>query len=234
MFCSHRSLAILAVLAIAGCESTPKRELALDLIEVEGAQLRTDTVGEGQFTDTATFVLVDARNKAAEGAYVTLAGELIDASGAAVGSLVPQSLWIPGQESRTFALVDSERKARPTTKSARAKVRGAIVLPPPLARIEELHSFDDHGQLVVQAYLVNDSNRDGQIMVIGSFHDAGGRPMTRPFDVVKIKAAQHPATPGRCPSSDSDKLPLVSKCSVQFIGPKGAVRGTMFVGETVY
>ena len=226
------SLAALAVLAI-GCERTPKRELALDRIEVQGAHLRTDTVGEGQYIDTATFVLVDAKNTAAEGAYITLAGELIDASGAAVGSLVPQSLWIPSQESRTFALVDSERKARPTTKSARAKVRGATVLPPPLARIEELHSFDDHGQLVVQAYLVNDSNRDGQIMVIGSFHDASGRPMTRPFDVVKIKGA-HPGEPGRCPSSDSDKLPMASKCSVQFIGPKGAVRGTIFVGDTVY
>lgn len=227
------ALAIVAAFAIA-CKSTPKRELDLALIEVQGAHMRTDTVGDGQFTDTATFVLVDAKNTAAEGAYVTLAGELVDAGGAVVGTLVTQSLWIPAGEVRTFALVDTERKPRPTAKSARAKVRGASVFPAPLARIEELHTFDDHGKLVLQAYLVNDADRDGKIVVIGAFHDASGRPITRPFNVVKIGAKQDPATPGNCPDADEDNLPMVSKCPIRFIGPPGATRGMIFVGDTVY
>jgi hypothetical protein len=227
---------ILFVLAVLGaCERTPKRELDLDLIHVPGpARMRTDTVGEGKFAGTATFVLVDAENAASEGAYVTLGGELIDATGANVGTLNLMSLWIPAHESRTFALVDAERKPRPDTTSARVKVRGATVpKSPPTARIEELHSFDDHGQVVVQGYLVNDANREGQIMVVGAFYDASNRPIARPFTVVKIGASQ-PGVPGRCPDVGEDKVPLVSRCSVQFVGPAGAKRGTIFVADTVY
>jgi hypothetical protein len=227
--------ALLVLLALAGCgKSEPKRELDLEQIEVLGATMRTDTVGGGEFTDTATFVLVDAKNRASEGAYVTLGGELVDASNQKLGDLIVQSLWIPAGEIRTFALVDTERKSRPTATKARAKVRGASVFPPPLARIEELVTHDDHGQLVVAAYLVNDAPGDGTVMVVAVFHDAAGRPLTRPFNVVKIAGKQVPATPGNCPDAAEDRNPLVSKCPIQFIGPKGAVRGTIFVGETFY
>ncbi len=235
-----RSLLVLLALAACG-KSEPKRDLDLDLIEVLGANMRTDTVGGGEFTDTATFVLVDAKNRATEGAYVTLGGELVDDGGAKVGDLMIQSLWIPAGETRTYALVDTERKARPTATRARAKVRGASVFPPPLARIEEIHTFDDHGQLVIQAYLVNDAPGDGTVMVVGVFHDAGGRPLTRPFNVVKIggKPAATPGAittvvPGNCPDAGENRLPLTSKCPIQFVGPPGAKRGTMFVGDTVY
>jgi hypothetical protein len=144
------------------------------------------------------------------------------------------SLWIPAGETRTYALVDTERKPRPTAKTARAKVRGASLFPPPLARIEDLNVIDDHGQLVVQAYLVNDAPGDGVIMVVAAFHDDRGRPLTRPFNVVKIKGKQDPATPGDCRDASVDRYPEYSKCPIQFVGPAGAKKATMFVADTVY
>jgi hypothetical protein len=226
-------LLLLLLFGAIACERTPKQELDLDLVKVEAAQLRTDTVGAGEFTDNATFVLVDARNTAREGAYITLAGELKDEAGAVVGQLAPQSLWIPASEVRTFALVDSERKARPTAKTARAIVRGAVVLPPPLVHVEDVHTFDDHGQLVMKAWLVNEADRDGQAVVIATFYE-GDRLLRRPFTVLKIAGKQDPATPGTCPDLGDDKVPLASKCGIQFIGPPGATRGMIFVGDIQY
>lgn len=215
------ALAALAAVALAGLgggcrRAAPARNLDLDLVRISGdARMRTDRVGDGAFEDTATFVLVDAENRAAEGAYVTLGGALVDAAGAEAGALKPQSLWIPAGEARTFALVDSERKPRPAAASARIEVRGALVpLDPPRAHIEELHSFADGGRVIVQAYLVNDADRPGQIVVIGAFHDAGNRPVTRPFELVEVAAR--------------------SRAVVRFIGPEGSTRGTIFVGDVVY
>lgn len=208
--------AVVAVVTGGACRRKAADGLALDLIGVSpDATLRTDTVGGGKFTDTATFVLVDAENRAAAGAYVTLGGALVEEGGAEAGTLNPQSLWIPAGQSRTFALVDSERKARPTAKSARIEVRGALVPDsPPRARIEELHTFAEGDRLVLQAYLVNDAERIGQVVVIGAFHDDGNRPMTRPFELVEIG----PKT----------------RQVVKFIGPPRAKRGTIFVGDAVY
>jgi len=205
-----------AVLAIACGRSKPARSLDLDAIRLTGdARMRTDTVGDGKFASTATFVLVDAENAAGEGAYVTLGGELIDPSGQAVGQLKSQSLWIPGHELRTFALVDTQRVARPTSASARIKVRGALIPDePPRAHIEDVHTFDDRGKIVVRAYLVNTADRPGQVMVIGSFHDAHGQPMTRPFQMIELGARDRRV--------------------VQLVGPEGSVRGTMFVGDVIY
>jgi hypothetical protein len=227
--------ALLAALAVVGaCHRAPSHELDLDAIEIAGATMRTDTVGGGEFTDTATFVLVDAKNTATEGAYVTLGGDLIDEGGTAVGHLALQSLWIPAGETRTFALVDTERKARPTAKTARAVVRGALVGTPPTVHLEDFHSFDDHGQVVVAAYLVNDAERDGTIMVVATFHDPAGRPLTRPFSLVKIRGKRGPVVAGDCPDAGRDVLPQASKCTIQFVGPRGATSGMMFVGDTVY
>ena len=207
--------ALLLPLALVACgKSEAKRELDLDQIEVLGANMRTDTVGGGEYTDTATFVLVDAKNRASEGAYVTLGGELVDASNQKVGDLIVQSLWIPAGATRTFALVDTERRGRPTATKARAKVRGASVFPPPLARIEELVTHDDHGQLVIAAYLVNDAPGDGTVMVVGVFHDAAGRPLTRPFNVVKIAGKQDPATPGNCPDAAEARTPIMTPATI--------------------
>jgi len=204
-------------LGLAACEhGAPARTLDLDAIRVHaGARMRTDAVGDGAFASTATFVLVDADNTAAQGAYVTLGGELKDAAGATVGELKRQSLWVPAYESRTFALVDSQRAARPTAAAARITVTGAVIPnEPPRAQIAELHTFDDRGKTVVQAYVVNAADRPGQAMVIGAFHDATGEPLTRPFQMIE--------------------LPAHDRRVVQFVGPAGSTRGTIFVGDLIY
>lgn len=209
--------ALLLGCALPACgKQDAAHHLDLDLIRVTSdARMRTDTVGEAQFASTATFVLVDAENTAGEGAHVTLAGELTDDAGAVVGLLKPQSLWIPAGDRRTFALVDTERVPRPASTSARIKVRGALVpASPPAARIEELHTFDDRGKIVVQANLVNTADRLGRIVVIASFHGADGRPMTRPFQVVEIDRKQ--------------------TRPVQFVGPQGSTKGTIYVGDVIY
>jgi hypothetical protein len=210
------ALLVAAGLGLGCSHSRPTRNLDLDQIRVlDDARLRTDVVGEGKFASTASFVLVDAENAAAEGANVTLGGELTDTSGATVGELKAQSLWIPPHEARTFALVDRQRVPRPTATGTRIKVHGAVVSSePPRAQIADLHSFDDRGKIVVQAYLVNTADRPGQIMVIGAFHDAHGQPMTRPFQLIDIAANDRRV--------------------VSFVGPEGSTRGAIFVGDAVY
>lgn len=219
---------LICLLVAAACKGKPARSLDLDQIRViSNATLRTDQVSGGPGTVTSrlddkdpyatstTFVLVDAENAAGEGAYVTLGGELTDEQGAVIGTLKAQSLWVPGGERRLFALVDDERKARPASTSARIVVRGALVPEsPPRARIEELHAFDDYGKVVAQANLVNDADRIGKVVVISAFHDARGRPMTRPFQIIEIDRKQTKP--------------------VQFIGPPGSKTGTIFVGDVVY
>jgi hypothetical protein len=202
---------------LAACgRSKPAHNLDLDAIRISGdARMRTDTVGDGKFSSTATFVLVDAENTSGDGAYVTLGGELTDPAGVTVGELTSQSLWVPAHESRTFALVDSQRAARPSSTAARIKVRGALIPDePPRAYIAELHSFDDRGKIVVAAYLVNSAARPGQMMVIGAFHDAHNQPMTRPFQMIQLAAHDQRV--------------------VQFVGPEGSTRGTIFVGDVIY
>lgn len=209
-------LAVVLALLIAACaRSKPARRLELDAVRITGdARLRTDTVGDGKFASTASFVLIDAENTAPVGAYVTLGGSLLGA-GAVVGELKPQSLWVPAHETRTFALVDRERAPRPGATAAQIKVFGAVVPDdPPRAAIRELHSFDDRGKIVVRAYLDNDADRPGQIMAIAAFHDAHGQPMTRPFQMIEL--AGH------------------ARQVVQFVGPVGSTRGTIYVGDVIY
>jgi hypothetical protein len=201
---------------LVACAPGKTHELDHDLIRVTGdARLRTDTIGEGRFEEQATFVLVDAENTAGDGSYVTLGGELDDASGTKVGELKAQSLWIPAGEQRTFALIDRERKPRPTAAGAKIYVRGASVpASPPVATIGELKEIEDNGKIVAQGIVHNAATRAGQIMVIASFHDAGGQPMTRPYAMVRVEA--HGAQP------------------VQFVGPPGSKHGTIFAGDAIY
>lgn len=207
---------LMAVALAAGCKhSDPPKHLRFEDIKVDHARLRTDEVGIGKWAESSAYVLADAKNVASEGAYVTLAGEMLDASGQAISKLRPQSIWIPAGERRTFALVDAERKPRPEAKGARVFVRGALVpKTPPPAHVEELHTFDDHGQLVLQAYVVNTADRATTLTVLASFHDADDLPIQRPFALVKIGPSE--------------------KESVRFIGPKGAKKGLIYVGEAVY
>ena len=170
----------LLVFAVVACgKGAGPRKLDPDLIKVSlDARMRTDTVGDAEFTDTATFVLVDAENTSGDGAYVTLGGELTDAAGKKVSDLTLVSLWIPSHAERTYALVDTERKARPSAIAARIHMRGAQVpTSPPTAHVEDIHAFDDHGRIVVNGTLVNEADREGIVMVVGSFHDADHRPI---------------------------------------------------------
>lgn len=212
-----RLVGLVITAAVAACShSRPAHNLDLDMIRVSpDARLRTDVVGDGKFASTASFVLVDAENTAGDAAYVTLGGELTDGTGARVGELRAQSLWVPAHDSRTFALVDTQRVPRPSAASARIVVRGAVIPDEaPRAHVTDLHSFDDRGKVVVQAYLVNDADRAGQVIVIGSFHDPRGQPMTRPFQLVDIAAR--------------------SRQVVQFVGPPGSTRGAIFVGDATF
>jgi hypothetical protein len=218
---SRPALALLVALTATGalgCEAVPHpRQLDHDLIVVTSAEarLRIDTVGVGQFTSVASFVLVDAENRARDGAMVTLGGSLRDAAGAVVGNLKPESLWIPAGERRTFALVDDARVPRASAVGAQLKVRGAMVpLEPPIMHVSDLHSFDDYGKTVLQAALTNDVDRSGTAMVLAAFYDHDDRPMTRPFTLMPIG-------------------PKVTR-TVRFVGPQGSVRGTIFLGDLIY
>jgi hypothetical protein len=202
--------------AIACGKSQPVHRLDQDLVRVStDARLRTDTVGEGRFVDTATFVLVDADNTSKDGANITLGGELHDASGAAIDTLNNESLWIPAGETRTFALVDSTRKPRPDAVGARIEIKGAVIPEePPVMHVEDLHSFDDSGKQVVAATIVNAAERPANAIVIASFHGADGRPMTRPFSLMPIGGN--------------------IKQNVRFVGPAGSTTSTIYVGAVAY
>lgn len=202
-----------ALLSVVGCEPPTRRALDLELVRISpNANLRTDSVDDGRFASTATFVLVDAENTGDEGAYVTLAGQLGDGDGRSVGALKAQSLWVPAREVRTFALVDREHKPRPSAKTAQIHVRsGTIPDRPPPVRIDAVREFADDGKLVIQGTVHNDAHRPGRIMVIASFHGPDGQPMTRPFSVLTIPARQ-----GQI---------------VQFVSPQRAKHGSIFFGD---
>ena len=203
-------------LGLGACEAAPSpRQLDHGSIQVvPGARVRTDRIGDGEFAETATFVLVDADNAGSDGAYVTLGGELSDEAGAQLGVLKPQSLWIPAGGTRTFALVDDQRKPRPGVAHARFVVRGALTGEPPLAHVDHVREIPDDRKIVLQGSLVNDADREGTAVVIAAFHDAQGMLMTRPYSLVAL----HPH--GTDP--------------IQFVGPYGSTHGTLFVGDLVY
>jgi hypothetical protein len=203
------------LVALIACDRAPSpRQLDLGQISVAGAKLRTDTVGDGEFAEQATFVLVDGANDSDEGAYVTLGGELSEPDGTQVGTLKPQSLWVPAHASRTFALVDTERKPRSSAAAARIVVKGASVDTPPVAHVENVRAKDDFGKLVAQGELVNEAERPGTVMVIASFHDGRGTPMTRPFQMVPVLPKQHQW--------------------IQIVGPQGSKTADMYVGDLAY
>lgn len=211
----RRLVLFIALATVASCSHKKPRDLNHSLIHVTGdANLRTDTVGGGKFADLSTFVLVEAENTANEGAYVTLGGELADEADHTIAVLRAQSLYVPAGEKRTFALVDRDRKPRPTAKAARIRVRGARVGLPPPAHVEGLREILDGDKMVVQGVVRNEAGRGGNIMVIATFYDREGKPMTRPFSLVWIEPNNTQA--------------------MQFVGPPGSTHATMFIGDVVY
>jgi hypothetical protein len=206
---------LIAGLVLAACaKHAPSRNLDLDLIRVTEAHMRTDTVGDGKFASVSTFVLVDAENHGSEGAYVSLGGELQDDEHHKVGDLNVQALYIPPGEARTYALVDTERVPRPTATSAKILVTGALIPEaPPVVRVEP-KEIDDRDKIVMQGIVTNGADRPARAIVIASFHDERGKPMTRPFVTLELPAGGH--------------------APVQFVGPRGSKHGTIFVGDAVF
>jgi len=207
--------ALALVLVLGACRSAdPPVTADPKLIAISPiVTVRTDSI-DGS-TTSATFALVDADNRGATELMVTLHGDLVDGAGAVVGPLRRESLRIPAGGRRTFALVDDALKGHPEATGAKVSVDGAYV-PTTAARmrIADGNAYADNGRAVAAGNLVNDSDAPGKAVVIASFHDADGKPMTRPFDVVDIGAH-------------------VTR-SVRFVGPPGSRSAQIFVGDVTY
>lgn len=209
-------LVIGLALAAASCEVPRAESLDPDLISVSSkVTMRTDTVGEGEHTANASFVLVEAENRGPQAATVSLSGTFRDEHGAELGVLRAESLWMPPGGRRLFALVDRDRQPRPTARGAQIVVSGVrAAARPPIMRIEGESSRDDFGKILVSGTLVNDADRAGRAMVFGAFFDGKDKPMTRPFVVVPIAAK--------------------STLPVHLVGPPGSTRGALYLGDLVY
>jgi hypothetical protein len=211
---------LVLLVALAACErpsTRADREVDPTLVEVDRANLvlRTDRVGVGDDKPTSTFVLVDAHNTADQPLAVTLGGVLTDAAGEPVGALRADSLWIPPDGIRTFALVERDLKS-PEAAGARVEVIGAVAVDhEPAVYIDDSGgAFFDQGRVVVNGNVVNTAGRAGKVIVIAGFYDADGRLLERPFQVLTVGSG--------------------AKRPVQFVGPEGSRKGYMFIGDAVF
>lgn len=207
-------LGLALVTAGTGCKRRVDERVDPALIRVTvGANMRTDTVGDQG--KQATFVLVDAENRSAKDAFIALGGVLVDSAGIDVGPLRSEELLVPAGTIRTFALIDNDDQARPTASGATIKVESAVVSPQPASMvITDFIVHPDGDRVVAAANLQNTADRAGQVTVFASFHDANGRPLTRPFDVVSIGAG------------------IVRP--LRFVGPPGSTRASIYIGELRY
>jgi hypothetical protein len=200
---------------LGGCKE-PRRMERVDpatIVVSEIQTIRTDLIADAG--RNATFVLVDADNRGESEALVTLGGRWKDGSGAEVGNLRKESLRIPPKGRRTFALLDGSLAERPTAVAAAIQVVDAAVpFDRAPVRIVQGEVYQDQDRAVVAGYVVNEAPRGGKAIVIAGFHDASGKPMTRPFTLYEIGA--------------ETKLP------VRFVGPVGSRTGYIFVGDIVY
>ena len=212
-------LAVLLVALAGGCERAGWKTTEVDrkAIEVDGAHmtLHTGTVGMGDHQSEASYVLIDAKNPTDKDVAVTLGGSLLDKDNAPVGTLDRQSLRIPKGGTRTFALVDSEQEPRPTATGATIEVTSAVVLDyPEQITMTDIHEYPDGDRIVIKGYITNTVDREGKGLAIATFYDRDGRPMKRPSTVYRL---------GR-----------EARRGIQFVGPSGSVRATLFVGDIVY
>ena len=213
-------LAVVGIGLASGCERPKgweRREVDHALVEVDRAHLhlRTDMVGEGRFESPATFVLVDAQNTHTADLEVTLGGVLVDAGGQTVAELRAESLRIPAGGVRTFALIDDQNQARPSAVTARVEVTGAWPpdYPPPLV-VAEGAVTRDGDRLMVAGTVHNTVDRHVKVIVLAGFYGADGTPLRRPFTLMELAGnTSHPA---------------------EFVGPEGATKAYIFIGQYVY
>ena len=202
---------------LAACDA-PKPHAQLSASEVvvsSNANLRIGPIGEEQEAAAASFVLVDAENRSTHDAYVTLVGEFADADGHAIVGLRPEELFIPAGQSRTYALVDEKLRSEPNAKGAQVRVRTASVASfAPSVHVSDLNVFHDQGRAVVAANITNEIDKTAQVVVLAAFHDAAGKPLIRPFQVMPM----------------GGKVTKVAR----FVGPPGSTDGTIYIGEVTY
>lgn len=211
---------VLCVALIGACRKQatweePSVDPSLVRLDTAHMRLRHDVVGHDEWKSRASFVLIDASNAHTEDLMVTLAGELVDGQGRAVGALRPASLRIPAGGVRTFALVDHEQAERERAVAARVQVSGAHVprYPPPVV-VTDGHVYRDGDRVVVSARVRNTADRPVRVLVLGGFYDQHGVPVRRPFTEMYLPGGgTHPA---------------------QFVGPSGSVKGYIFIGDLAY
>jgi hypothetical protein len=208
-----KRLLLLGVLMACGKADPPP--VPAGVVKIDEPVLRTDTVGLGDQATAATFVLVDATNTSPETHDITLGGDLVDATGAVVGHLRTETLTIQAGASRTFALVDDKDAARPTATGAKLRpIAAGKSGPPPPVTLTDGHAFDDHGKVMVAASLTNKGDQPAQVLVLSSFHDATGKPMLRPFELILLQ-------PGEVRT-------------VRYEGPDGSKDGSIYLGAENY
>lgn len=213
-------IAASGIISLGACKkpaSWGERNVDFALVEVgsELQHLRHALVGEGEFESKTTFVLVDARNTHDEDLLVTLGGTLVDAGGAVVGTLRPESLWVPAGIKRTFALLDNENTERPNAVTARVEVTGAHVPTyTPSIGVEAVHVYQDGDHLLASARIANKAERAAKVIVLASFRDEQGKPLTRPFMLIQLDGG--------------------TSRPVDFRSTPEAKSGTIFVGEAVF
>lgn len=209
------------MLVCAGCAGvdgydTSAVNPAALVIERDGLQVATATIGAGRHARPGTYALVDVRNPLPEAVEVELSGDLLDGSGADVGALYPESLRIPPGGVRTFALVHHGGEV-PSAADAKVWVRRArVTLHTPVITIEDGNVWQDVGQdrVIVSGNVVNGADRDAKAVVVAGFYDAEGRVLQRPW--VELQIARG------------------NKEGARFVGPAGSVKGYMFVADVAY
>jgi hypothetical protein len=208
-------ICLLAIAMLGACHSDPLLLLDKNKVDINAnAQLRTSVVGTGKFATSATYVLVDAINETGQDATITLGGTLVDSANKKIADLRPESLLIPKGDKRTFALIDNDNLPRPTAIGSSVIVRSAIVPPPTSLTVARQRTYDDFGKLVIDGWIANAANRDGKVIVLATFYDADERPLVRPSMLLPIGAG--------------------ATRSAQFVGPVGAKRAVMYLGDQVW
>jgi hypothetical protein len=210
------STALLVLLAACRKEADPEPPVAPGDVEVAAADLvvKNGPIGVGRWRTEATYVLVEARNRSDRDLLVTLAGDLVDATGTPIGPLRRESIRLPAGGARLFALIDEEQQIRPAA-GARVEIAGAA----PVSYVSPALVTDgrvdmDQDRAVVAGNVRNIADREGSIMVIAAFFDAAGKPVQRTSTLFVMSGG---GTRG-----------------VQLVGPPGSRSAYLFIGDVNY